>query len=273
MKIATVLNVHADPILSIDTIGSIFCHMTKNVLVVVDGGAWEQFKDIDLPVAKICGFRHKCSKSPYRNVALGLYSLIEQHPNMDWYCYCEQDVLFGSSRFKENLRMADERDVWMLGNDGHVDDKSMPLVESLVGEKLPNIYYLIGCCQFFSKKFINKLNEINFFERFLHLTNEFSSGYFPEYDGYDISEHMYPTLCRHFGGNIGVFATFDYDKQEWHGAHQYYPVRWKPDLEGKYPEASILHPLKTYDHPIREYYRGKRNKWRNTAQPMEELSE
>lgn len=260
MKIATVLNVHADPALSIDTIDSIFCHMTKNVLVVVDGASWDDFKDVELPVDKICGFRHNCSKSPYRNVALGLYTISEKHPDADWFCYTEQDVLFGSPRFKENLRMADEQSVWMLGHDGHVDDKAMPLIESLVGEKFKNVYYLIGCCQFFSKNFINKLKEINFFERFLHLTNEFSSGYFPKYEGYDISEHMYPTLCRHFGGNIGVFSTFDYDKHEWHGAYRYYPVRWKPELdpESGFSESSILHPLKDYNHPLRAYHRRKR---------------
>ncbi|CAE7860201.1 unnamed protein product [Symbiodinium microadriaticum] len=205
--------------------------MTENVLVVVDGAAWDKFKDIPLPAEKMKGFKHGVPKSPYRNVALGLYMLSERHPDADWYCYCEEDVLFTSPRFRYNLQMADRMDVWMLGSDGHVDNKQMALIESLVGGKLTKCYYLLGCCQFFSKKFINKLKEINFFERFLALTNEFPAGHFPNYDGYDISEHLYPTLARHFGGNIGVFATWDREEQQWHGSHEYYPIRWKPELD------------------------------------------
>ncbi len=265
MKIATVLNVHADPLCIIDTCQSIFTHMTKNVVVVVDGAKWDDFKDIDLPATKMCGFRHGCAKSPYRNVALGLKTITETWSDADWFCYIEYDALVASPRFKENLRMADEKDVWMLGCDGHVDDKEMPLLESLVGGKFKSVYYLIGCCQFFSKKFIDKLRNINFFERFLHLTNNFSSGYFPKYEGYDISEHMYPTLCRHFGGNIGVFATYDYGKLDWHGSYEHFPIRWKPDLDVEkdhFPNASIMHPLKNYEHPFRKEHRERRKKWK-----------
>ena len=262
MKIAAVLNVHSDPELAVDTLDSIFDHMTENVLVVVDGASWDQFKDIPLPAEKMSGFRHGVPKSPYRNVALGLYMLTERHPDMDWYCYCEEDVLFTSPRFRYNLKLAEQMDVWMLGSDGHVDDKEMKLVESLVGGKLTGCYYLLGCCQFFHKKFINKLKEINFFERFLNLTNEFPAGYFPNYEGYDISEHLYPTLARYFGGNIGVFATWDGEEKRWHGSHEYYPIRWKPELDPEtenFPKASIMHPLKSYEHPIREFHRKVRN--------------
>ena len=263
MKIATVLNVHADPKCIIDTLDSIFTYMTEDVIVVVDGAKWADFKDVDLPVTTLSGFRHGCFKAPYRNVALGLKSVTEMYPTHDWYCYIEYDALVASSRFKENLKMADEKDVWMLGNDGHVDDKEMPLIESLVGGKFKSIYYLIGCCQFFGKKFIDKLRGINFFERFLHLTNDFSAGYFPKYEGYDISEHMYPTLCRHFGGNVGVFATYDYGKHDWHGAYEYFPIRWKPELDPEsdsFPHASIMHPLKEFDHPFRKEHRERRKK-------------
>jgi len=262
MEIAAVLNVHSNPDLIIDTLSSIFTHMTRNVLVVVDGVSWDDFKDVKLPAAKMCGFKHGVSKSPYRNVALGLYMMTERWPDADWYCYTEYDVLFTSSRFRHSLILADQMDVWMLGSDGHVDDKEMKLVESLVGGKLAKCYYLLGCCQFFHKKFIHKLKEINFFERFLSLTNEFPAGYFPNYEGYDISEHLYPTLARHFGGNIGVFATWDAEGDRWHGAHEYYPIRWRPELDPdteNFPKASIMHPIKEFLHPIREFHRKVRN--------------
>jgi len=261
MDIAVVLNAHSCNPNIIDTLQSIFAYMTKKVVVVVDGASWEKFKEFELPASKIEGFYHNASKSPYRNVALGLYTITEKWKDADWYCYMEYDALIASDRFMFNLQMAKESNIWMLGNDGRVDDKKMPLVESLIGEPIEGCYYLIGCCQFFSNTFMNRLRSINFFERFLNLTNSFSGGYFPNYDGYDISEHMYPTLARHLGGNVGVFANWK--DNEWHGAYKYFPVRWKPDLDFEtehFPEASIIHPLKSFDHPIRAYHRELRNK-------------
>jgi hypothetical protein len=258
MEIAAILNGHCSDLI-LDTLESISLFMTDNILVVIDGESYWKFSDIEMPCHKIEGFKHGVNRAPYRNVALGLMTVIEKWPNADWYCYCEQDVLFGSDRFKHNLRMADEKNIWMLGSDGHVDDTAMKLVESLLGEKMTNGYYLLGCCQFFSKKFIDNLLRINFFERFLTMTNGFSKGHIPGYSGYDISEHMYPTLARHLGGNIGVFATWF--ENEWHGPHEYYPVRWKPELDPEtenFDNPSILHPLKKYDNPIRVRHRERR---------------
>lgn len=262
MEIATVLNVHENSDVIIDTLDSIFSHVTKNVLVIIDGASWNDFENVCLPVEKMKGFYHNSVKSPYRNVALGLLVLSERYPNADWYCYCEYDVLFTSPRFRYSLTLAEQMDIWMLGSDGHVDDKEMKLIESLIGDKLLSCYYLLGCCQFFHKKFINKLKEINFFERFLNLTNEFPAGYFPDYDGYDISEHLYPTLARYFGGNIGVFATWDAENNKWHGSYEYYPIRWRPELDPEtenFQKASIQHPLKKFLHPTRIYHRNLRN--------------
>jgi hypothetical protein len=263
MELAVVMNTHVQYTnIVLDTIDSIRTYATDNVLVVVDGAAWPYYRDLSLPVHKMQGFRHGHNKSPYRNVALGLKMLTENWPESDWYCYCEYDVLFASERFKANLKMAEEKGVWMLGNDGHIDEHPLPLISSMIGEKLRNSYYLIGCCQFFHRNFIQKLNEINFFDRFLHLTSGFSDGFFPAYSGYDISENLYPTLCRQFGGNIGVFATWD---GSWHGASQYFPIRWRPELDAHadlFERASILHPVKNYDSPVREYHRKRREEWK-----------
>jgi len=266
MEITTVLQVHSDPTTIIDTVHSILEHVGQNVLLLINGSAWDQLKDIDLLVSKMKGFRHDVPKAPYRNVALGLQMAWETFPQSDWVCYTEYDALFASDRFKYNLAMAEEKKVWMLGNAGRVDECRMPLVESLVGENFQSIYYLLGCCQFFHKDFMKKLDKIDFFNKFLFLTNEFSEGYFPAYSGYDISEHLYPTLCRHFGGNVGVFATWEDAKQEWHGAFEYFPMRRRPELdpEATYPKASILHPLKSFDHPIRKFHRTRRKVWKTT---------
>lgn len=260
MKIATVLNIHSNPELVLDTIDSIFHYMTKDLLVIVDGAS-KEFKNITLPAVTLEGFYHGCNKAPYRNVALGLKMLDESFPDADWYCYIEYDCLVTSDRFKKNLRLADGMDVWMMGNDGHVDDKGMPFVSPLVGGKFESIYYLLGCCQFFSKKYMSKLREIHFFDRLLTLTNGFSNGFMPGYSGYDLSEHMYPTIARHFGGNIGVFATWERAKEKWHGSYEIFPMRFQPELDPvkeNFPEASIMHPLKSINHPIRVEHRLRR---------------
>lgn len=257
MEIATILNIYAKPDVVLDTLESITHYMTDKVLVVVDGGS-KVFDNVVLPVPRIRGLPQN-RPTPFRNVALGLGNLAEMHPDADWYCYIDYDCLVTSERFKANLKMAEERGVWMLGNDGHIDDKYMPLINSLVGANLDHCnYYLIGACQFFHRNFIKKLLEIDFFDRFLHLTNSLDDT-LPGYHGYDLSEHMYPTLCRYFGGNIGVFATWYMGK--WHGSHRVFPIRWRPEIDPateNYPEASIMHPLKSYDHPIRAHHRERR---------------
>jgi hypothetical protein len=265
MNISCILNAHSQPELIRDTLDSIFTFVTKKTLILIDGASWANFKNEHFDAPKIEGFYHNKPKSPYRNVALGLSVLSETFPESDWYCYCEPDVLFASERFKANLKMADEAGVWMLGNDGRISEEPLPLIQALIQEKFKSSYYLIGCCLFFNKKFIKKLLEINFFERFLTLTNSFESGYFPLYSGYDLSEHLYPTLCRHFGGNIGVFATYDHEGN-WHGSYEYFPMRFCPEINHEienFDNPSILHPIKNYDNPIRVTQREKRKKWKN----------
>lgn len=262
MNLALLLNTHENSPVLEDTLDSIFTYATENVLILVDGLAWDQFKSFNGRANLMCGFRHGIPKSPYRNVALGLKMLSEKYPDADWYCYCEYDVLFTSDRFKKNLKIADEMGVWMLGSDGHVDDKDMPLIESVLGGKLKSSYYLLGCCQFFSKEFMQKLLEIDIFDKLLNITNQFTEGQFPGYKGYDLSEHLYPSLCRHFGGNIGVFSSYD-EMGRWHGHYRCFPIRWRPEIDFEtenYEEASILHPVKKISHPLRIYHKQLRQK-------------
>jgi hypothetical protein len=269
MELAVTINTHAKHTdVLLDSIDAISCYVSDKILVVVDAASWQYYNNVKLPAYKMEGLYHGCPKAPYRNVALALKTVTEMWPDANWYCYCEYDVLFGSDRFKANLKMAEERDVWMLGNDGHIDEQGLPLVQALIKEYLNSSYYLLGCCQFFHRNFINKLAEIDFFNKFLSLTSGFTEGQFPFYSGYDLSEHMYPTLCRHYGGNIGVFATYDHDGN-WHGSHKYFPMRWRPDLDpskDEYEDASIMHPVKDYDNPIREYHREKRKMWKTSQQ-------
>ncbi len=264
MKLAAILNVHADAELIIDTLDSILTYMTDKILVVVDGISWDKFKDINIPAYKIEGFRHGMPKAPFRNVALGLKTAQEQWQNEDWYCYIEQDVLVTSERFKNSLKLAGEKDVWILGNNGHVDGFTIPIVDHILNEPVSkkNSYYLLGCCQFMSGDFLRKLvNEYDFFTKFLELTNGMDEGVMPGFGGYDVSEHMYPTLVRCFQKNVGVFASWDYKREFFHGHGQYFPMKWKPELHylrDNFPEASLMHPLKDLNNPIRIHHRNKR---------------
>jgi len=270
MKIAAVLNIHSNPNCVNDTIDSLKAFVTNDILVVVDGAKWDELKHCNFQAAKIKGFYHNKPKSPYRNVALGLKTIFETM-YADWYLYCEYDVLFASTRYRHNLELAKNKEIWMLGNDGHVDALAMPLIQSIIGESLTQCYYLLGCCQFFHRNFLEKLQEIDFFEKFLSLTNNFADGFFPFYSGYDLSEHMYPTLCRHFGGNIGVLATYDQDGK-WHGAYEHFLCRWKPEIteEEPYKNASIIHPVKQ-EGSIRNYHKEKRNIWMNSPERVKLL--
>jgi len=66
-------------------------------------------------------------------------------------------------------------------------------------------------------------------------------------------------LWRAFGGAIGVFATWD--RGNWHGAYQIFPMRWKPELNPEtedFEHASIMHPVKDILHPIRSKRRSIR---------------
>jgi hypothetical protein len=198
-------------------------------------------------------------------VTLGLKEAANLWPDVDWYCYLEYDCLVGSNQFEKDLAIAESMGVWCLGNDHRVGNYKFPLLEAMLKTQFKESHYLLGCCVFYKQEFIKKLKEINFFERFLYLTNDFSQGYFPGYEeqgGYDLTEHLYPTLASHFGGKVAQFAAWSRKEGKWAGGNfGKYPFRFQPELhpEEHYPEAVIMHPLKGYDHPVREFHRKKRN--------------
>lgn len=264
-RIATVVNVHGNTPLVLDTLDALRTYSSENNLVLVDGAVWDSWgKDIQLPAHKICGFVHNQPRAPYRNVAFGLMSLVNQWNDMDWYCYTEYDTLYANDLFKEDLAKASKQNIWCLGTNHRIGSFKFPLIERMLGIELKESHYLLGCCVFFHRKFVKKLKQINFFEKFLQWTNEFRPPYFPGYDeqgGYDISEHLYPTLANHFGGKVGQLSSWSDHLATWErGNFLKYPIRWKPELTADYPlyNASILHPVKQYNHVFRLLSRKKR---------------
>jgi len=266
MEIAVVLNAHGNTELVLDTLASVRKWVTDKVFVIADGASWQTWgQNVDLGVPKVEGFRHGAPCSPYRNYTLGLMVASQTWPDVDWYCYMEYDVLFASDSFKEELAIAKQQNVWCLGNDMRKDRYNLPLLNYIVGNKIKEYYYLLGCCVFHNSDFIKKLREKNFFERFLFFTNEFRNGYFPGYSerrGYDFGEHLYPTLACHLGGLIGGFASWDRRTLTWGGNYPKFPMRWEPELHPEsenFEAAAILHPLKDPNNPIRLLHKMKRN--------------
>lgn len=251
MKIIVLLNAHGNTPVVADSVEALHKWVSKDILMLVDGGAWKKWgRDVELPVHKMQGLVHNYPKAPYRNLTYGLKGVTEQWPDFDWLCYTEYDVLFANDHFKEDLEAAEQRGVWLLGNDHRVADMKFPYLERMLREPIKESNYLLGCCWFLHRKFIERLQSINFFDNFLCMTNGFEKGWFPGYEeqgGYDFGEHLYPTLAAHFGGKVEQFANYNQQLEQWGGGNfKKYPMRWKPDLtmSDAFREASILHPVK-----------------------------
>jgi len=266
-NIATVLNAHQNSMSFRDTLESILFYWGENVLVVVDGVAWDQFENEKIPARVLQGLNHGHSSCPYRNMALGLMKSWEVwEDSVDWYCYMEYDCLVGSALVKDNLKLAKESGMWMLGNDFREDQRQIGLINSLAGEEA-DLKYLLGCCVFFNSVFIKKLVEEDVFNKILDFSNFHGNSPFfflgkekTVYNKvYDISEFLYPTLANFYGGKVGEFACWK--NNAWTGAYNFYTMRFRPDLELNDPilYSCIMHPVKEFTNPVRTFHRGKRH--------------
>lgn len=274
MKIVAVLNAHENSPVFRDTLESVRHHLTEDVLVVVDGKSWDQFRDDDsIPAFKLEGFQHGV-KHPmfaerYRNACLGMMKAWETWgDSANWYFSLEYDALVGSSLIREHLNEADALGFWLLGNDHRQYEGAIPFIEDFQKHKL-NLHYLLGCCLFFSRDFMKALSKDNFFERFLNFTN-FRGGPINIVDSlgkthpvHDVGEFLYPTLAVHYGGKVKEIACHLgcwEGVEQWRGNYEYYPMRFRPDLtEQPFPQACVMHPMKDFDNPVRTYHRERRN--------------
>jgi hypothetical protein len=263
MNLAVVLNTHENSPVFKDTLESVRHHWTDNVLVVVDGKNWDQFRDEEIPAVKLEGFVHGKESAPYRNVCLGLMKAWDfWGEEAEWYSYMEYDCLVGSAETKNHLKMAGDMGYWILGNDHRQENRKMPFLERLEGCEL-NIHYLLGCCLFFSRDFMRTLAERDFFERFLKFTNFNDNVSLVDEKArnhavYDLSEFLYPTLAVSYGGKIGELACWIWDG--WRGKYDHYPMRFRPDLvESPFEQACVMHPMKEFENPVRTHHRHKRS--------------
>ena len=272
MEITAVLHTHGQPEVTRDTIESVMTFMTDKVLLLIDDAGYDKFDIPALPVFSLRGFYHGFPRSPYRNICLGLLNAFQKWPDSDWYCYIEYDALVGSPTFRKDLEQAERDNVWLIGNDFRrkQEDLKKPirlvLIETMLKTKFDEIFYLLGAVLFYHKKFVRRLVHSNFLEQFLYMTNCFQQGFFPGYVGpaaWDLIEHLMPTLAKHWGGEVQQFAKWSDKSFSWVGNnYRRYPIRWQPDLTHieEAIQATIMHPLKTYDHPIRVFHREKRHR-------------
>lgn len=266
MSIAVILNTHENSHVLHDTLDSVSHYLTKDVLVVVDGLAWDQFKNAEIPALKMSGFPHGKNFAPFRNVALGLFKSWQTWgESKQWYCYLEYDCVVGSGEVIKHLQKADEFGFWLLGNDLRQQQREIPFLEKFINSKIKTSY-LLGSCLFFSSKFMRALSDDNFFERFLSFSNFYDRDIYLIEDNQkeiiDISEFLYPTLANYYGGEIRELACWKEESSTWTTENsEFYPMRFKPDitLNDPYMQACILHPLKSFDNPVRQYHRGKRH--------------
>lgn len=263
MKITAILNTHGMPDVTFDTLESIKHYMTDRILLLVDGVAWKDYEVLPTFAYKLKGFNHGLPRSPFRNVVLGLLKAALTWQDTDWFCYLEYDCLLGSSGFKKDLIQAEKEGVACLGNDLRInEDVDLSLVETILRTKIEEKVYLLGACIFYHSSFIKKALEEEAFQRFLFYTNHFSKGVFPLFEAWDLTEHLLPSMVKCFGGKVKQLAVYNQKLDTWAGNYRKYPIRFRPELTYElehFLQASIMHPLKTYDHPIRHYHRTKRN--------------
>jgi hypothetical protein len=259
---AVVLNAHENSPVFRDTLDSVRHYWTDEVLVVADAKNWGQFRDFDLGVRKLEGFYHGKSSAPYRNVCLGLMKAWESWgESKGWYCYMEYDCLVASDSVGADLAAYDG--MCILGNDHRTNGGRIEFLERLQRSRL-DLHYLLGCCVFLSRDLIKAMVAEDFFERFLSFTN-FNLGevsvrgpHGREEMAYDLSEFLYPTLCVHYGGKVGELACWQ--GSGWRGDGARYPMRFRPDLdEGVFDEGCVLHPIKSFNSPVRVHHRSKRS--------------
>lgn len=260
MKIAATMNVHAYPKLVTDTLESIKLWMTDRIHITVDAAGWDYFSDFDFDGIKPqIGVYHNFWKSPHRNVCLALKRVYEAWPNMQWYCYIEYDCLVTSNFFIEDLNSAWKRGVWILANDHRTANVALP-PEMLKITNIPvtPIHTVLGCCVFYRCDFLKRLHQERFFDRFIDLTEPFDPGVFPDFHDHAFEETLFPSLAVHYGGKVEELAAW---KGRWRGRAERFPMRCPNAITAGEisPAASIIHPLKSYDDPIRDHFRVIRN--------------
>jgi len=250
MRFACLLMTHLDTELTRDTLESIQCYMTSNNLILVDGKFWPHFARVNFGCPTMKGLDHGHTCSPYKNQILGLQRLRKLHPDADWYAYVENDVLFATDQYKEDLELADKKGAWSAGFEVREYYQPWPLLSNRLGIRVLYHRIMIGCCQFYRREFLERLEAMDFYDRFMAICATYDAS-FPDYTHVAVEEGLLPSMCKYFGR-----ATFQMG--HWDAGHNQdrYAVRFRPLWEpGEMTRNfSIIHPIKRVEK-IRERQR------------------
>lgn len=285
MKLTTIILTHTNPQLTSDTVDSAETWVGNQTLLLVDEIGWPLFKDLKIGNSIIEeGFLHAYNKSPYRNYALGLKKAYNYFPDSDWFIYVEYDTLFTSGSFKIDLERLERHNVWMAGVDLRRYE-AVPFLGELIGSKIDNSYYFLGCCHFLHRNFVSKI--INFIDLLLEETKDFKKGYFPGYNRWAFEEELWATLAYHFGGSLAELSCwqgsekgdwqelnsprlmFGNKSELWRGDFEKYPIRNTPEITtiDINSRTSIIHPIKNYNE-IRKHQGEKRQMVKKRMRPI-----
>lgn len=264
MKIASIMIAYNEVDCVKDTIESLQKYATNKILLVVDEAGWHNFTNFSMPnVIVKKGLYHHVNRGPYKNMALGLHSLYELFPNCDWYWYIEPDVLLANASFKLDLDPYSD----LIGVDYRESNGcNLELLAEILNVKNPRKdCTMLGCCQIFSKRIMDKFHDIKFFENLLERTKQFKGEYFPGHTYYAAEETIFPTAVKWLGYKIKCLATGS-NLQPFHsddkGQNKKYVIEFGKNIDIKeiYPSTSIIHPLKRVNDPIRQHYKNIRNR-------------
>ena len=247
MEIAAFVHTHNNPELTADTVDSVKTWMTKKVFVLVDGAGWKNFDHKDVGCDLHCGLLHGRQKSPFRNILFGLKEIYKRYPDQEWYAYLENDCLVVTDQFKEDLKKAKGK--WFAGCNHRTGQLDIPLLDQLVGGRVSEEHYVIGCTMFFHRDYLEKLLSENIPNKIIEATLPLPSGDFPAFRGFAFEETLFPSLSNYYRSSSVYPLSGNFTPR--------YPVRWPLDLlpSDVSPAATILHPVKKADDPLRLHYR------------------
>lgn len=270
MKIAVFMVACHEAEVLLDTIESIRTFITEDIVVVIDEIAWPRYAKLKVPFKLEKGFFHNTNKAPYKNMCLSLMKAKEYYPDADWYWYLEPDVLIVNENYKSEIERFNH--CWLIGCDHRHDNKcNLSLLSEVTGIPALNIdHTVLGCCQILKNEFVQKLSKLDFFNKFLEVTKEFQGGYFPGYTYYAFEETLFATLAVWMGKHVASLSSYEplSSVQRGRGDYKKYVIRFGVDLSPRdiYPCTSIIHPIKRFNDPIRNYFRDARLRYKKNVE-------
>ena len=253
MEIATILNVHNNPELTRDTIDSVRAWCTRKIVLVIDKAGWENYEGFTHPdTVVVCGVYHGVSRSPYKNIAIGLMKAYELWPRVSWYNYIEYDFLYLNDHFKNSLKAGRNYSLIGINYETHHHVNNHWMTKDAfrgTGYSGPELVCrkMLGALMYFSNKCMKGLADIDYFNYILEHTKTFKGDAFPHFTDYAVEEILYTTAATAFGELIDIREL---------DPTQHFAVRWGDAIEPNEikPHTTAVHPSKSLDCPIRQHY-------------------